>query len=41
VTTSRPELSERLVSVLDARAIRLGDGYLSTWRVRETTPAPG
>ena len=25
----------------DLRAVQLGDGYLSTWRVRETTPAPG
>lgn len=25
----------------DLRAIRLGDGYLSTWRVRVPSPAPG
>jgi PAS domain-containing protein len=25
----------------DLRAVRLGDGYLSTWRVREASPAPG
>jgi hypothetical protein len=25
----------------DLRAIRLGDGYLSTWRRRAATPAPG
>ncbi len=24
----------------DLRAIRLGDGYLSTWQVRETSPRP-
>jgi hypothetical protein len=25
----------------DLRAIRLGDGYLSTWRLRAATPQPG
>ena len=25
----------------DLRAIRLGDGYMSTWRRRAATPAPG
>jgi hypothetical protein len=25
----------------DLRAIRLGDGYLSTWRLRAATPEPG
>ena len=27
--------------IYDLRAIRLGDGYLSTWRKRAATPAPG
>ena len=25
----------------DLRAIRLGDGYMSTWRLRAATPEPG
>ena len=27
--------------IYDLRAIRLGDGYLSTWRRRAASPAPG
>jgi PAS domain-containing protein len=27
--------------IYDLRAIRLGDGYLSTWRLRAATPQPG
>ena len=27
--------------IYDMRAIRLGDGYLSTWRRRAATPEPG
>jgi PAS domain-containing protein len=27
--------------IYDLRAIRLGDGYLSTWRQQASTPAPG
>ena len=27
--------------IYDMRAIRLGDGYFSTWRRREATPQPG
>jgi hypothetical protein len=27
--------------IYDLRAIRLGDGYLSTWRLRTATPEPG
>jgi PAS domain-containing protein len=27
--------------IYDLRAIRLGDGYLSTWRLRAATPPPG
>lgn len=27
--------------VYDMRAIRLGDGYVSSWRLRSATPAPG
>jgi PAS domain-containing protein len=27
--------------IYDLRAIRLGDGYLSTWRLRASTPEPG
>ena len=27
--------------IYDLRAVRLGDGYLSTWRLRAATPEPG
>jgi PAS domain-containing protein len=27
--------------IYDLRAIRLGDGYLSTWRLRSPSPEPG
>lgn len=27
--------------IYDMRAIRLGDGYMSTWRLRAATPRPG
>ena len=31
----------RLGGIYDLRAIRFGDGYLSTWRLRSSAPEPG
>ena len=31
----------RIGGLYDLRAVRLGDGYLSTWRLQAATPQPG
>lgn len=37
VSTPRGELSDALITM---QAVKLGDGYLSTWRIRAESPPP-